>query len=151
VAEWKPPSVTVAAVVEREGKFLLVEEEFDGRRVLNQPAGHLDPGEGLVAACVREVMEETAHHFQPEALVGIYRWFYAPRDITYLRFTFCGKVGAPVPGRKLDKEIVATHWLTRDEIVARRAEHRTELLLACLDDYLAGKRYPLDVLSPAYA
>jgi 8-oxo-dGTP pyrophosphatase MutT (NUDIX family) len=151
VAEWKPPSVTVAAVIERNGRFLLVEEDYDGKRVLNQPAGHLDPGEGLVAACVREVMEETAHDFQPEALVGIYRWFYAPRDITYLRFTFCGKVGGPVPGRTLDKEIVATHWLTREEIEARRAEHRTELLMACLDDYLAGKRYPLEVLAPAYA
>ena len=86
---WKP-SVTVAAVIERGGRFLFVEEEIDGRRVLNQPAGHLDPGETLVAACAREVLEETAHRFTPESLVGIYRWHYAPKDVTFLRFALPG-------------------------------------------------------------
>jgi len=89
---WRP-SVTVAAVIERGGKFLFVEEAIDGRRVLNQPAGHLDPGESLVAACSREVMEETAHEFTPTALVGVYRWHYVAKDVTFLRFCFSGKIG----------------------------------------------------------
>ena len=88
---WKP-SVTVAAVVERDGRFLFVEEMIDGRKVLNQPAGHLDPGESLVAACAREVLEETAHRVTPTALVGVYRWHYAAKDVTFLRFCFCCSV-----------------------------------------------------------
>ena len=146
MSAWKPPSVTVAAVIEKAGKFLVVEEDYDGRRVLNQPAGHLDPGESLIHACAREVMEETAHHFAPTWLIGIYRWYYAPRDITFLRFTFAGELGGFEAGRALDKEIVATHWMSREELVARSAEHRTPLVLQCLDDYLAGRRYPLALL-----
>ncbi len=147
----KPPSVTVAAVIERDGRYLVVEEEYDGRRVLNQPAGHLDPGESLVSACAREVLEETAHHFTPESLVGIYRWYYAPRDITFIRFTFAGSLQGVEAGRALDKEIVAAHWYSRDELVARAAMHRTPLVMACIDDYLAGRRYPLAVFSNGYA
>lgn len=149
--EFRPPSVTVAAVIEREGRFLMVEELHDGRRVLNQPAGHLDPGESLVEACVREVMEETAHVFVPESLVGIYRWHYAPRDVTYLRFTFSGRVTGFDPARALDTEILAAPWLSHAAILARRAEHRTELVEACLEDYLAGRRFPLDVFAGRYA
>ena len=104
---WRP-SVTVAAVIERGGRFLLVEEEIEGRRVLNQPAGHLDPGESLLAACRREVLEETAHHFAPRALVGIYRWRHAPKD------------GSP-------------------------------LVAQCVRDFLAGRRFPLELLSPEFA
>jgi len=151
MSDWKPPSVTVAAVVERGGKFLLVEEVFDGRRVLNQPAGHLDPGESLQAACVREMLEETAHDFTPRHLVGVYRWFYTPKDITYLRFCFAGEAGAFHKDRKLDKEIVRLHWLSRDELIAREAEHRSPLVLKCVEDYLAGRRYPLDILSKEFA
>ncbi len=147
---WKPPSVTVAAVIERGGKFLYVEEEFDGRRVLNQPAGHLDPGESLVAACAREVMEETAHDFVPRDLVGIYRWVYAPKDVTYLRFCFSGVPGAFHATRKLDKEIVGLHWLSPAELKDRAGEHRSPLVLKCLEDYLAGRRYPLEVFSADY-
>ncbi len=150
-AVWKPPSVTVAAVIERDSRFLVVEENYDGARVLNQPAGHLDPGESLVAACAREVLEETAHRFTPESLVGIYRWYYAPRDITFIRFTFGGRLEGVEQGRALDKEIVAAHWYTRDELVAKAAMHRTPLVMACIDDYLAGKRYPLGVFSSAFA
>jgi 8-oxo-dGTP pyrophosphatase MutT (NUDIX family) len=146
VSAWKPPSVTVAAVIEQAGKFLVVEEIYDGRRVLNQPAGHLDPGESLVSACAREVMEETAHRFEPTALIGIYRWYYAPRDITFLRFAFAGELRGVEAGRALDKEIIAAHWMSRDELVARSAELRTPLVLQCLDDYLAGRRYPLELL-----
>jgi len=150
-AAWKPPSVTVAAVIERDGRFLMVEEDYDGARVLNQPAGHLDPGESLVEACAREVLEETAHRFTPGSLVGIYRWHYAPRDITFIRFTFAGRLDGVVEGRALDTEIVATHWYTREELLARAGMHRTPLVMACIDDYLAGKRFPLGVFAGGYA
>jgi len=108
---WRP-SATVAAVIERDGRFLFVEEVQDGRRVLNQPAGHLDPNETLIAACSREVLEETAHRFEPKALVGIYRWYYKPADVTFLRFCFSGTVFEFDSSRSLDKEIVALHCLT---------------------------------------
>jgi 8-oxo-dGTP pyrophosphatase MutT (NUDIX family) len=146
---WRP-STTVAAVVEQDGRFLLVEEQIDGRRVLNQPAGHLDPNESLVAACRREVLEETAHRFQPTALVGIYRWHYAPADVTFLRYCFRGRIEG-VEERALDKEILALHWLTREELAARRGEHRSPLVQRCVDDYLAGRQFPLDVFSAEYA
>ena len=147
---WKP-SVTVAAVIERDRKFLFVEEKFGGKLVLNQPAGHLDPGESLEHACVREVMEETAHDFVPRQLVGVYRWFYKPKDITYLRFCFAGEAGAFHKERKLDKEIVALHWLSLEELIARTADHRSPLVLKCVQDYLAGSRYPLELLSREFA
>lgn len=143
---WKP-AVTVAAVIEQEGRFLFVEEESDGRRVLNQPAGHLERGESLLEAIVREVLEETAHRFAPEALVGVYRWHDPPSDATYLRFAFRGTTGGRQEGRALDPEILALHWLTPQELVRRRAMHRTPLVERCLADHLAGKSYPLDLLS----
>ena len=147
---WKP-AVAVAAIIERDGRFLFVEEEADGRRVLNQPAGHLDPGESLVTAVAREVLEETAHRFTPTALVGIYRWHYASRDTTFLRFAFCGDVAEAEQGRALDTEILALHWLTPQELAARLSMHRSPLVQRCLDDYLAGQRFPLDVLSREFA
>jgi 8-oxo-dGTP pyrophosphatase MutT (NUDIX family) len=150
MSDWKA-SVTVAAIIEARGRFLLVEEIHDGRRVLNQPAGHLDPGESLIEACVREVMEETAHRFVPEALVGIYRYLYAPKDITFLRFAFSGRSEGAEADRTLDKEIVRTHWLTHAEIVARSAEHRTPLVMQCIADYRAGRHFPLDVLSKEFS
>ncbi len=146
---WKP-SATVAAVMERDGRFLFVEERIDGRLVLNQPAGHLDPGESLIAACRREVMEETAHRFEPTALVGIYRWHYAAKDVTFLRFCFAGTVQADTGGA-LDKEIVRLHWLTPAELEARKAQHRSPLVQKCVADFLAGRRFPLDILSPEFA
>jgi 8-oxo-dGTP pyrophosphatase MutT (NUDIX family) len=145
MAVWKP-SVTVAAVIERDGRFLLIQEKIRDQLVLNQPAGHLDPGESLAAACRREAMEETAHHFDPTALVGIYRWRDPRRDFTFLRFAFRGNVGA-AENRPLDKEIVAVHWLTPEEIRRRKAEHRSPLVQQCVDDFLAGRSYPLDVFS----
>lgn len=145
---WKP-SVTVAAVIERDGKFLFVEELQDGRRVLNQPAGHLDPDETLIAACAREVMEETAHRFDPTALVGIYRWFYQPMEVTFLRFCFSGKV-LGVESLPLDKEILGLHWLNVRELRERAEQHRSPLVQQCVDDYLAGCNFPLTVLSKTY-
>jgi len=147
---WKP-SVTVAAVIERGGRFLFVEERIDGRLVLNQPAGHLDPGESLLAACRREVLEETAHDFEPHSLVGVYRWHYAAKDVTFLRFCFAGEAGDFHKERKLDKEIVQLHWLTPAELEARKAEHRSPLVAKCVRDFLAGKRFPLDLFSPEFA
>ena len=147
---WKP-SVTVAALIERNGCFLFVEEEADGRRVLNQPAGHLDPGESLLAACAREAMEETAHRFTPEALVGIYRWRYPARDVTFLRFAFRGRVEGVEQGRALDPEIIALHWLTREELAARSAMHRSPLVMRCVEDYLAGRHFPLELLSKDFS
>ena len=146
---WRP-SVTVAAVIERDGRFLLIREKSEGKLVLNQPAGHLDPGESLVAACRREVMEETAHVFEPTGLVGIYRWRYEPKDVTFLRFCFLGKL-AGAEDRALDKEIVSLHWLSADELKVRKAEHRSPLVQQCVEDFLAGRRYPLEVFSAPFA
>lgn len=154
---WKP-NTTVAAVIERTlggvQKFLLVEEETrDGLR-LNNPAGHLDPGESPLQGCTRETLEETAFHFTPTALVGIYLSRFAravpgqgaPLDITFLRFAFCGKLGEQVIGQPLDAGIVRTLWLSADEIRACPIRHRSPLLLQCIEDYLAGQRYPLALI-----
>jgi 8-oxo-dGTP pyrophosphatase MutT (NUDIX family) len=149
LSEANLPRVTVAAVIERDGRFLFVEEIQEGRRVLNQPAGHLDPGETLVAAVSREVMEETAHPFAPGGLVGVYRWFYAPRETTFIRFCFFGAAGAPRQ-QALDKEIVALHWLGPEELKAKAPMHRSPLVQQCVDDYRAGRRFSLDVLSKDY-
>ena len=146
---WRP-SVTVAAVIERDGKFLFVEEMIDGRKVINQPAGHLDPGESLAAGCAREVLEETAHRFEPTGLVGVYRWYYEPKDVTFLRFCFRGKVLGVDSGRKLDKEIIRVLWLTPAEVKASAAA-RSPLVYRCIEDWLAGRNYPLDVFSKEFA
>jgi len=154
---WKP-NVTVAAVIERDGRFLLVEEQTSEGLRLNNPAGHLDPGESLMQACVRETLEETAFHFLPDAVVGIYMTGPAQsqppgatptskRDITYLRFAFRGALGGFDPQRRLDKGIVRTVWLSPQEIRACRDRHRSPALERCVEDYLAGARYSLDLLS----
>ena len=146
---WKP-SVTVAAVVERNGRFLMVEEETgDGVRV-NQPAGHLDPGETLLQAAAREALEETAHPFTPTALLGVYMARSVSNGeaepVTYVRFAFTGELGLAEPGRALDHGILRVLWLTADEIRSRLAEHRSPLVMKCVEDYLAGRRFPLDVV-----
>jgi 8-oxo-dGTP pyrophosphatase MutT (NUDIX family) len=150
LSRWRP-SATVAAVIERDGKFLFVEEIQDGRRVLNQPAGHLDPGESLLQAVAREVLEETAHRFEPTALVGIYRWKYEPEDVTFLRFCFAGRILGVEAGRRLDKEIVDLRWLTLPELRELHAMHRSPLVQQCVEDYLAGRRFPLEALSATHA
>lgn len=146
---WKP-NVTVAAIIEQGGRFLLVEEETADGLKLNNPAGHLDPGESPVDACAREVLEETAHDFAPGALVGIYlNRFTRTRtgdDITYLRFAFAGTLGAHHAWRALDDGIVRAVWLTLDELRATQERHRSPLVLQCIADYLAGKRYPLELV-----
>ncbi len=146
---WKP-SVTVAAIIERDGRYLLVEEHTpDGLR-LNNPAGHLDPGESPVQGCRREALEETTHEFEPEALVGIYLARSVlpgdAGDVTYMRFAFCGQLGDKVPGAQLDAGIVRTVWLTPDEVRASQERHRSPLVLQCIEDHLAGRRYPLELI-----
>ena len=142
---WKP-NVVVAAVAERDGKFLLVEEETDGKLVLNQPAGHLDQGETLLDAVIRETLEETAWHFVPEALLGVYRWPHPTRGVTYLRFAFTGHVNGQDARRKLDSGIHRALWLTPEEIRRERARHRSPQVERAVNDYLCGRRYPLDLL-----
>ena len=142
---WKP-HVTVAAVIERDGKFLLVEEKTDSGIRYNQPAGHLECREALTDAVSREVLEETAYRFVPKYLVGVYNWRNEAKDLTYLRFTFGGDIVGHDVGRPLDEGIIAAHWLTLDEIQARQASHRSPMLMRCIDDWLAGRRYPLDLL-----
>lgn len=142
---WKP-DVTVAALVERAGRFLCVEEHtVDGVR-LNQPAGHLEAGESLVEACVREALEETAHHVVVESLVGIYQWPRPDRDVTYLRFAFACRVLSEEAGRALDDGILRAIWLTPDELAANAARHRSPMVARCIEDYLAGRRFPLDLV-----
>ncbi|TSE23537.1 Phosphatase NudJ [Tepidimonas sediminis] len=146
---WKP-SVTVAAIIERDGRYLLVEEHTPEGLRLNNPAGHLDPGEGPVEGCVREVLEETAHRFTPTALLGVYlSRFQRPatgEDITYLRLAFTGTLGEAEPGRALDDGIVRTLWLTLEEVRASRARHRSPLVLRCIEDHAAGRRLPLEAI-----
>jgi len=143
---WKP-NVTVAAVIERDGRFLIVEEDTELGRQINQPAGHLEHGESLVDAIRREVLEETGYEFEPEGLVGIYLSDKAnSADISYLRFAFFGRITAHHPERPLDTGIVAAHWLSVDEILSHRCPHRSPLVARCLADWQAGQRAPLSLL-----
>jgi 8-oxo-dGTP pyrophosphatase MutT (NUDIX family) len=142
---WKP-NVTVAAVVEREGRFLLVEEAIGGTLMLNQPAGHLEPDESLLEAVARETLEETAWHFRPQALVGIYRWPHPDRNTTFLRFAFTGALLEHEPDRVLDEGITRTVWMDREALRRLRDRHRSPQVMACVDDYLAGCRFPLECL-----
>jgi 8-oxo-dGTP pyrophosphatase MutT (NUDIX family) len=149
------PSVTVAAIIEGEGPlcghYLLVEEETPEGLRLNNPAGHLDPGESPAQGVAREALEETARVFVPEAIVGVYlSRFQRPatgEDVTYLRFAFCGTVGEPLPGRVLDAGIVRTLWLTPEELRASVARHRSPLVLRCIEDHLAGRRFPIELVT----
>ena len=143
---WKP-NTTVAAIVEQDGRFLLVEEETDDGIRLNQPAGHLEKGETLLQAVVRETSEETAYQFVPDALLGIYHWQHPKKDITYVRFAFIGSVSNHRPEQKLDDGIIRAVWLRRDEVAAQEHKLRSPQVLTCIDDYLAGKSYPLQVLT----
>lgn len=146
---WKP-HVTVAAVIEQGGKFLLVEEHTSDGLKLNNPAGHLEPGETPAQGCAREVLEEAAWDFEPESLVGIYlNRFTKTRtgeDVTYLRLAFCGRLLAHHDWRALDTGIVRALWMSADDIRACRERHRSPLLLKSLEDYLAGQRYPVALL-----
>lgn len=142
---WKP-DVTVAAVVERGGRFLLVEEHTERGLLFNQPAGHLEADESIVAAVIRETLEETTWEFTPEHLIGVYRWRPSGRDVTYVRFAFSGRLGMHHADRALDIGIARAVWLSPDEIRAGHDRHRSPLVVRCMEDYLAGIRAPLDLL-----
>ena len=146
---WKP-AVTVAAVIEHDGRFLLVEEETPEGLQLNNPAGHLDPGESPLEAVVREALEETARVFVADAFLGVYlARFQRPardEDVTYVRLAFSGTVGEVIAGRALDAGIARTVWMTADEVRATVARHRSPLVLRCIADHLAGQRLPLQTI-----
>ena len=151
---WKP-SVTVAAIVERHigdrREFLLVEEHTPEGLKLNNPAGHLDPEESPEQGVIREVLEETACVFVPDRVVGIYlSRFQRPasaEDVTFVRFAFGGSVGEPDPDRALDHGIARTLWMTLPKLRASRARHRSPLVLGCIEDFVAGRRYPLETIT----
>ena len=147
---WKPHT-TVAAMCEREGKFLLVKEKIAGKIVFNQPAGHLEVHESLLDAVIRETREETLYEFTPSGLLGIYRSIPDDSpDITYIRFLFCGTVGQHRHDGQLDDGIISADWMSYDEVAASREQHRSPLVLQCIDDYLDKKPYSLKVLSPEF-
>jgi len=138
------PEVTVAAVVERDGRFLIVEERIGGRLVLNQPAGHLEDAETLIEAAVREAREETAWRFNPEAMVGTYLWRNPANGRSYLRFAFCGTVDDHQPRQPLDKGIERAIWLSHEQLRVQPHRLRSPLVLRCVEDYLLGNRQPLE-------
>ena len=141
------PNTTVAAIVEQNGKFLLVEEQTDRGNRYNQPAGHLENNETLIQAVIRETMEESAYEFTPEALLGIYHWKHEHNDTTYLRFAFIGKVGVHYSMQELDDGIVQAVWMDIDEMRDKANLMRSPQVLTCVEDYLTGKRYPLQVVT----
>jgi len=143
---WKP-HVTVAAVIESGGRFLLVREQIDGISVYNQPAGHLEAGESLVMAVIRETLEETAWHFEPEAIVGLYRWLHPDKDETYLRVTFSGAAIRHDATRQLDTDIEQVVWMGAADISRASCPLRSPMVLRSVEDYLSGTRYPLSLLS----
>jgi phosphatase NudJ len=146
---WKP-SVTVAAVIEDRERFLLVQEQTVAGVRLNQPAGHLEPGESLLEAVRREALEETGHHVRVLHGIGVYlaRFVHeaSMTDVTYLRFAFACRVVAHEPLRALDEGIVRTHWLTAAQLRDRAAEHRSALVMQVVDDFLTGQRFDAAVL-----
>lgn len=141
------PHLTVAAIVEKDGRFLLVEERSEGRTVLNQPAGHVEENETLIEAVVRETAEESGRHFTAEAISGIYRWRSPLNGVTYLRIAFCGSCGVRDDDIELDTDIITTHWLAAEELEAQSARLRSPLVMRGFQDYLAGQRYPLDLIN----
>ena len=143
---WKP-NVTVAAIIEQDGKFLLVEELTSQGLKLNQPAGHLEANESLLEAVIRETREESAYVFEPQHLIGVYRWHANSTDTTFLRFAYSGRILAHHVGQALDQGIVRTVWMTVEEIRTSASHHRSPLILQCVEDYLAGKRYPLELIT----
>jgi ADP-ribose pyrophosphatase YjhB (NUDIX family) len=142
---WKPHA-TVAAIIEHDNKFLMVEELIQGEAVFNQPAGHLEPDESIIDAVIRETREETAWQFVPKAVTGIYLWKHPDNGETFLRVAICGSCKNHDAQQPLDKEIIQAVWKGRHELVAEPEKLRSPMVINCIDDYLAGKRYPLDML-----
>jgi 8-oxo-dGTP pyrophosphatase MutT (NUDIX family) len=139
----KTPEITVAAITESEGRFLVVEERINQRLVFNQPAGHVEHGESLLTAVIREVREETAWRFEPESLIDVYLWQSPDSGVTTMRFAFCGSVDDHQATQPLDTGIIGTHWLSRKDLQARERRLRSPLVMRCIEDFLGGKRQPL--------
>lgn len=140
------PHVTVATLVEDQGRFLMVEEISDGRAVLNQPAGHLEADESLIRAALRETLEETGWEVELTAVTGIYLYTAPSNGVTYQRVCFAARPLRHRPERELDTGIIGPRWLTRDELLAHREQWRSPLIIRCIDDYLAGERFPLSLI-----
>ncbi len=140
------PELTVAAVIERDGCFMFVEEQIRGRLLINQPAGHVEPGETLLQAVSRETLEETAWTFVPESMVGIYLWSRGRGQPTFLRVAYAGRCDQHHEHRALDTGIERVLWLSRDELLARTSQLRSPMVLRAVDDYLAGIRHPTDLI-----
>jgi 8-oxo-dGTP pyrophosphatase MutT (NUDIX family) len=143
--DWSP-HITVAAILEKDMRFLFVEERIEGKLVLNQPAGHWEQGESLLEATVRETLEETAWRYQPTAVVGIYQWTHPDAHNTYLRFCFTGSLIEHDAGLQLDKEIERAIWLDYKQLSMRSNDHRSPLVKQCIDDYIKGQRFDLSLL-----
>lgn len=141
---WKP-HLTVAAVIEEDEKFLFVEEEVGGELVINQPAGHLDEGETLIHAAIRETKEETSYDFIPKNIVGIYKWSHPTKNKTFVRVCYCGEASNPDENQKLDQGIVRALWLSKDDLIKHKL--RSPMVLNCINDYLDNKRYPIDIIT----
>jgi len=145
MTQWHPHS-TVATLVERDGRFLVVEESVEGRIVYNQPAGHLENGESLIEAAIRETLEETAWRVEPTALLGLYQYRSASEGVTYIRSCFIARAVEHFAGQALDSGIVQALWLTREELLERQSQLRSPLVLRMVDDFLAGRSFPLNVI-----
>ena len=143
---WKP-NVTVAAVINNNDRYLLVEEKTTSGILFNQPAGHLEPNETIIQGVIRETLEETGYIFTPQWLLGIYKWHSPGDDTTYLRFAFSGTATRHDHNRKLDEGIVRAAWFNTNEIYKLTRHHRSPLVIKCIEDHLAGKRYPLELLT----
>ena len=145
---WKPHA-TVAAIIERDNKFLMVEELVHNKRVFNQPAGHLEPNENLIDAVIRETREETAWCFEPQFLVGVYLWKNEASgqssENSFLRFAYCGSCSDFAQNQPLDEGIEETHWLSKEDLQQRSSQLRSPLVMECIDDYINGKRFPLEI------
>ena len=141
------PRATVAAIIEQDGLFLMVEEMSHGQIVYNQPAGHLDPGESLIDAVIRECREETAWLFHPEYISGLYQWTHPEKDITFMRTAFHGSISDFQAEQPLDTGIIRTLWMSREELLSQPEKLRSPMVIRCIDDYLSGQRYPVDLIS----
>ena len=145
------PHITVAAILERNNQFLFVEERVNGALVLNQPAGHWEQGETLLDASIRETLEETAWHYQPSYITGIYQWLHPETKETFLRFCFTGELQEHEAQRKLDDDIERAVWLSYDQLSARHKNHRSPLVQQCLNDYIKGQRFDLSLFQTGYS
>ena len=141
------PEITVAAIAETDGRFLLVEERINQRLVFNQPAGHVEHGESLLSAVIRETREETAWRFEPKLLIGVYLWRSPESGVTTMRFAFSGAVDDHQAKQPLDHGIVSTHWLSRTDVQERKKQLRSPLVMRCIEDYLTGQCLPITAVS----